>query len=776
MSQSKESISQTGLSSQEVQQRLQQYGPNAVQEQHPHPIRAFLSKFWGPIPWMLELTILLQIMLGKYSSAGIIFFLLVVNGLLGFIQENRAQNALALLKQTLTVQVRALRDGRWGLVAAEALVPDDVVHLRVGDIVPADIQLFEGAITADQSALTGESTAVEIGAAGMAYAGSIVQRGEGSGTVIGTGQHTQFGKTAELVHTAKTVSHLEQIIQGIIKYLVLMSVILSAVILVYAAIHHRTLVEMLPFILILLIASIPVALPTTFTLASALGSQELASQGVLVTRLSAIQEAAAMDVLCSDKTGTITCNQLAVADCHPYSPYTQAQLLQLAALASDASTQDAIDLAILNAAQQQKIPVDFTQRTQFTPFDPATKRTEAFARVDGQTMRVVKGFPRVIISLVENAPDIEPDVQHLAQQGFRVLAVASGDTKKLYVVGLLGLQDPPRDDSKTVITRLRELGVKVLMITGDSLETAQAVGKQVGITGPAATPAAFQTAAGANQMNYEIFAGVFPEDKFRLVQMLQQGGHVVGMTGDGVNDAPALKQAEVGVAVSNATDVAKTAASMILTTPGLSNMVKAIEIGRQIYQRMLTYTLNKIVKSFQIGLFLTLGFLLTGELVTSPHLIVLLFFANDFVTMALATDHVSFSRSPDRWNIHQLTISALILALAWLVFSFATLYAGLHIMQLNLPALQTLIFLMLVFTGQANVYLARERGHFWHSQPSRWLLLSTAFDIMIVGLFAFLGILMAPIPAGLIVGLLVLTLFYMLIIDQVKVDIFQRIT
>jgi len=356
-----------------------------------------------------------------------------------------------------------------------------------------------------------------------------------------------------------------------------------------------------------------------------------------------------------------------------------------------------------------------------------------------------------------------------------VLAVAVGEAEKLHLVGLLGLQDPPRDDSKAVIARLRDLGVRILMITGDSAATAQAVAKQVGITGAAAVSTDIETNLNAALPNYEIFAGVFPEDKFKLVRKLQQVGHVVGMTGDGVNDAPALKQAEVGVAVSNATDVAKAAASLVLTTPGLSNMVEAVEVGRRIYQRMLTYTLNKIVKSFQIGLFLTLGFLFTGELVTAPHLIVLLFFANDFVTMSLATDNVSFSPRPDRWHIRSLVMAALVLALAWLVFSFAVLYAGLNIVKLNLPALQTLMFLMLVFTGQANVYLVRERKHFWRSRPSRWLLISTILDLVVVSLMANLGILMEPIAPTLIVELLVATALYLAIVDWVKVAVFQRI-
>ncbi|HVU14220.1 MAG TPA: plasma-membrane proton-efflux P-type ATPase [Phototrophicaceae bacterium] len=775
MTQQTQALDQRGLSTQEADQRLQQFGPNIIPEQHPHPLRSFLAKFWGLIPFMLELTIVIQLGLGKISSAVIIFLLLVVNGLLSYFQENRAKNALALLRKSLSVQVRVLRDSQWGIVAADAIVPGDVVHLRVGDIIPADMRLFEGEINVDQSALTGESVPVDLAAAGDAYAGSVVRRGEASGIVVNTGQRSKFGKTAELVHNAKTVSHLQQLIQSIIRYLVLMGVGLSAITVIYAWLNHVQLVTLTPFVLILLIGSIPVALPATFTLASALGSQELAARGVLVTRLSAILEAAAMDVLCSDKTGTITRNQLAVAACQPYAPFTEEQLLEYAALASDASTQDPIDLAILEAAQTHHLQVDFTQRTRYTPFDPSTKRTEALVQRDHQTIRVVKGFPATIVSFAADAPDISADTHKMAEHGCRVLAVAVGNGGSLHLVGLLGLQDPPREDSAAIIARLRDLGLRVLMITGDSRATAQAVAQQVGITGAVATSSDIQAHLNIDRSDYEVFSGVFPEDKFKLVRQLQQTGHVVGMTGDGVNDAPALKQAEVGVAVSNATDVAKAAASLVLTTPGLGGMVDAVEVGRRIYQRMLTYTLNRIFKSFQIGLFLTVALLVTGLLVTAPHLVVLLLFANDFVTMSLATDNVTYSRSPDHWDVRSLAITAFVLALAWLVFMFGVLYVGLEVVKLNLLQLQTLVFLLLVFTGQANVYLVRERSYFWRSRPSRWLFISTLVDLIVVCAFALFGILMEPIAPLLILMLFLVTLVYTMLVDGLKVAVFKHL-
>jgi H+-transporting ATPase len=428
------------------------------------------------------------------------------------------------------------------------------------------------------------------------------------------------------------------------------------------------LAEIIPFALILLVASVPVALPATYTLASALGSLELARRGVLVTRLSAVEEAAAMDVLCSDKTGTITKNQLAVATVRAYSPHTEDDLLELAALACDEATQDPIDLAILDAARGRNVPVHRRQRLQFLPFDPATKRSEALVSEANGVLHVIKSAPSVVAGLTEGDPFPDADVGALAGQGCRVLAVAAGPEGRLRLAGLVALQDPPREDSQAVVRGLGDLGVRVVMVTGDGPATAQAVAAQVGIQGRTCLADGLRRGPDAPHLDCVVFAGVFPEDKFHLVQLLQQASHVVGMTGDGVNDAPALKQAEVGIAVANATDVAKAAASLVLTRPGLSDVLAAVETGRCIYQRMLTYTLNKIVKTFQIALFLSLGLLLTGVFVTTPRLILLLLFANDFVTMSLAADRVTLSRKPDRWQMRPLVVTALVLAFAWVLF------------------------------------------------------------------------------------------------------------
>ena len=761
-----------GLTAVEAARRLAQYGPNGIADEKRHRLRDFLRKFWSPVPWMLEITIALQLILGKRDEAIVIAVLLSVNALLGFFQENRANRALALLKKRLDIRARVLRDGQWQTIPALELVPGDAVHLRMGDLVPADLRLLDGQIQLDQSSLSGESLPVEATTGAAVFSGSVVTRGEANGEVSTTGMQTRFGKTAGLVRDAKTVSHLETMIFGIVKYLVVMDIALVAALLVYALAMGLPLTDVAPFSLILLVASVPVALPATFTLATALGSQELAKRGVLVTRLSAIEEAAAMDVLASDKTGTITENRLTLAALRPAQGIDERALLKFAALACDAATQDPIDLAILAAAERQGLPAMSPKRLRFIPFDPQTRRSESFFEEAGAIRRAVKGAALEVAALVGESR-IEADVEALAANGYRVLGVACGDESALRFAGLVALDDPPRQDSAALIDNLRQLGVKVLMVTGDGAATAKTVATAVGI-GERICPAGRLADMPADSLtDCDVFAQMFPEDKFRLVATLQQAGHVVGMTGDGVNDAPALKQAEVGIAVSNATDVAKAAASLVLTNPGLANVVAAVETSRRIYQRMLTYTLNKIIKTLEIAIFMSVGVMLTGVFVITPLLIVLLLFTNDFVTMSIATDRVEFSRKPERWRVSSLLRTATPLAALVLILSFAVFFIGRDGLHLPLPQLQTLIFVMLVFTGLGNVYLVRERRHFWQSRPSRWLLVSSLVDIVIVCLLATRGILMAPVDPMLIGGLALGVAIYLVVVDYLKVLLFR---
>ena len=770
-----ENIADQGLTNAEAETRLRQYGPNTVREPKPHLFLAIAKKFWAPVPWMLEVTIVLELILGKRPEAIIIGFLLVFNAALGFVQENKAQNALALLRKKLPVKARLLRDGQWQLLPAEDLVPGDFIHVRMGDVTPADVRLTDGHIQIDQSMLTGESLPLEAGSGQTAFAGSVVIRGEASGEVVATGARTYFGKTAELVRTATTVSHLQAIIFTIVKYLVVLDGALVLILLLYSRLEHLPMMEMLPFALMLLVASVPVALPATFTLATALGSMELAGNGVLVTRLSAIEEAAAMEVLCSDKTGTITQNRLTVTDVRSYAPYSENQVLRFGTLASDAASQDPIDLAILADAGSQKIDPAGWKRLELIPFDPATKLSETIIRKGPERWRAIKGAPDAVARRTKTAAAYAADVERMAAQGCRVLGVAAGPDDDLRFVGLVALEDPPRSDSKQLIQSLRDLGVRVIMITGDTLSTARAVANQVGIGGRAVQPKVIEKEAAVEVLQSDVFAGVYPEDKFHIVRALQRAGVVTGMTGDGVNDAPALKQAEVGIAVANATDVAKAAASLVLTNPGLTDILAAVTTSRRIYQRMLTYTLNKIIKTVEIALLLSVGVMLTRSFVITPLLIVILLFTNDFVTMSIATDSVSYSQQPDRWHIRSLALIGLTLGGLVLIFSFGILLAGRNWLQLPLAQLQTLVFITLVFTGQGMVYLVRERGHFWSSRPGKWLLLSSVADIAVVSFLAVRGVLMEAIRARLVFTILIACVCYLALTDLLKVSLLRRL-
>lgn len=761
-----------GLTSLEASARLLRFGPNSLPVPTKHRVRRFLRKLWGPVPGMLEVTIVMELSLGRRIEALVIGALLAFNAVLAFFQEGRAENALMLLRKRLPVKARILRDSRWRTMGAEEIVPGDEIYLRMGDVVPADVRIGKGELSLDQSMLTGESLPVDATEGSLAYAGSIVKRGEASGEVSATGQKTYFGKTAELVSAAKTVSHLQTLIFTIVKYLVSMDLILASGLILFAYATGLPLREVFPFVLILLVASVPIALPATFTLATAVGSLELARNGVMVTRLSAIEEAAAMDVLLVDKTGTITLNRLTMVDLLVYPPFDPSRLLRLAALASDRASQDPIDLAILAAADIRSIDLSAVHRMHFAPFDTASKMSGATFVEDGVEVEAIKGFPAAVAARAIAAPPWRADVERLAARGCRVIAVAEGSAGQVRMAGLIAFEDLLRPDSNGLIKSLRELGIRVMMVTGDTHATAASAAAQAGIGDRICGPEELAAINSRTVLDHDVFAGVFPEDKVKLVRAVQ-ATRVAGMTGDGVNDAPALRQAEVGIAVANATDVAKAAASVVLTSPGLGDILAAVKTSRRIYQRMLTYTLNKIVKTMQISLLLSAGLVLTRTFIVTPLLVVLLLFANDFVTMSISTDNVSPSLTPDHWDVRKLMLTAGALAILVLAFSLAVVFAGRDWLHLPLRQLQTLVFAMLVFTGQGTVYLVRERERFWRSRPGMLLILSSAADVVLVTFVATRGILMAGIQWTLIAWLLAATLLFMVFMDIIKVRIFR---
>jgi H+-transporting ATPase len=756
-----------GLTGSEARRRLSQAGANVVPDQAPAPWRLFAAKLWAPIPWMLEAAIVLQIGLGAYVEAAVIASLLIVNATLGFVQEGRASTALAALKARLAPTAIVLRDGEWVRRPAAEVVPGDAVRLPLGAVVPADARLVSGSVLVDQSMLTGESMPIEAGPGSPVFAGSLVRRGQAIGEVTATGSKTQFGRAAELVRVARAASTEQAAIFGVTRNLAVINGAIAALIVAYAYATALPSTELVRLALTALLATIPVALPATFTLSAALAAQTLARRGVLLTRLSAAHEAAAMDLLCADKTGTLTRNTLKVIGVRPMPGFDQERVLALAALASSEADQDPIDAAVRRAASEGAGQDKTEQLLRFVPFDPTTKTSEAFCHdVDGREIRVIKGAFEVVAKAAETPPDAPGRVEDMAAQGQRVIAVAMGPEGALRLVGLIALSDPPRDDSAQLIDDLRDLGVRTVMVTGDSPITAAAIALKVGIAGGVTTPDSLSDASGLEA--FGVFARVVPEEKYRLVKALQDHGHSVGMCGDGVNDAPALRQAQIGIAVSSATDVAKAAAGMVMTEPGLAGVVFAVREGRIGFQRLLTYTLNMLVKKVEILLFLAIGLVLTGHAILTPLLIVLMLMTNDFLAMSLTTDRASFASSPSVWRMPSITAAAVVLGACKLLFSVAVLALGKYWLGLGPGPLRTVAFVALIFGSQALIYVVRERRRIWSSTPSAWVLAASAADIAIVSVLALSGMLMAPLPWRVLAIVLVAAIGFALILDQIK--------
>jgi len=765
--------SDAGLRSEEAARRLKQCGPNAVPDTTLNPLRVALEKFWAPVPWMLEAAIVLQLALGKYVEAAIIGSLLVFNAAIGFFQEGRAQATLTALKSRLALTATARRNGLWTSLPAADLVPGDIVKLLLGAVVAADVRLVEGSILLDQSMLTGESIPIEAGPNFQTYAGALVRRGEAVAEVTATGTRTKFGRTAELVLNARVVSSQQKAVLRVVTNLAMFNGSLIVILVAYAWVHAMPLADMISLVLTAVLASIPVALPATFTLAAAVGARSLARQGVLPTRLSAVDEAASIDVLCADKTGTLTRNELTVTTVYPLPCFDEAHVLGLAALASSDGGQDPVDAAIRSAAAY-KNSSDLPKPKTFVPFDPATKMSEATA-VDsnGNGVRIVKGAFDVVVGLTQQSPTAFPAANELEGQGFRVLAVAVGPPSALQLAGLIALSDPPRSDSAALITQLRTLGVRTVMVTGDAPATAAIVARAVGLEGAVCPPGPIQDHV--RPKDFAVFAGVMPEGKYQLVKAFQSDGHMVGMCGDGANDAPALRQAQMGIAVSTATDVAKSAAGIVLTEPGLGGIVASVKVGRVTFQRIQTYTLNSVNKKVVQVLFLAVGLIMTGHAILTPLLMVIVMITGDFLGMSLTTDNVRSSPLPNAWRVGRLTIAGVFMGLAELVFCSVVLAIGQFRMEFEIGALRTLAFIVIVFGNQATTYANRERQRLWSSRPSCWLAGSSVVDILIASTLAISGILMTPLPFFVVAGTLAATVGFAFVVDAAKGPVFKRL-
>ncbi|OCB31398.1 plasma-membrane proton-efflux P-type ATPase [Mycobacterium parascrofulaceum] len=771
----------TGLTTAEAQQRLQRYGPNEIAERHRNPVLEFLGYFWAPIPWMIEVALALSVAARHWTDAAIIGVLLAMNGLVAFFEEHQAANAIAALKQRLATSARALRDGAWVTVPVRELVPGDVVRVRLGDVMPADLRVLDDAtLEVDQSALTGESLAVSRGRGQDLFSGSVLVRGEADALVCATGASSYMGKTTALVESAGTVSHFQRAVLRIGNYLILIAVALVTLAVVVSLVRGNPVLQTLEFALVVTIASIPVALPAVLSVTMAIGARQLARQQAVVSHLPAVEELGGIDLLCSDKTGTLTQNRLAVADRWTAAAVSDDELLEVAALASRAEDNDLIDLAVMAAAGQ--LPA--ARVDQFVPFDPVTKRTEAMVRhSDGQTFRVSKGAPQVIAALCDGdaaANEINDVVERFATRGHRSLGVAKTDGDGSWrLMGVLALADPPRDDSAATIAAAKELGIDVKMVTGDQVAIGREIARQVGLGEQILDAAVLDTAADEDDLGAHVeatdgFAQVFPEHKYHIVRLLQARGHIVGMTGDGVNDAPALKQADAGIAVSGATDAARAAADVVLLAPGLSVIVAAIRQAREIFARMTSYATYRIAETIRVLLLITLAIVFMNFFPVTAVMIVFLALLNDGAILAIAYDHVRGSAKPASWDMRSVLTIATALGTMGVAETFLLFALADNTFQLNHDLIRTLIYLKLSVSGHLTVFVTRTRHPFWsRPAPARILLAAVIGTQVIATLIAVYGMAMTPLGwrwAGIVWAY---ALFWFLIEDRVKLGAYH---
>lgn len=757
----------SGLDDAEIQARQKKYGVNEIPEKHAGPVMGTLKRMWGPIPWLLEAAMIFELILGKGAQAAVVFLLLVFSAVTGEIQEGRAKKAIGYLHQQLRISVRALRDGTWRTLPSRELVPGDIVHARVGDIVPADMEIISGTVSVNESVLTGESIDVTKKAGETIFSASTISHGEAIAGVTATGTKSSYGKTAELVRAAEAPGRLQILLFHIVRYLAYLDVVLAVILVIAAFMHGTPWQELLPFLVILFIATIPISMPSSFTVANSLEARNLAKEHVLITGLTGIQEAAGMNVLLVDKTGTLTNNRPEIAGLLPFGDLKDSDLLGLAVAASDDASSDTISMAIIRAFKKQELSMP--ERTSFTAFDPVQKVSRAQISRNGSSLNVVLGSPAVVGGLSEVPDDFAQRVDSLGAKGARVLAVASGKDEALVCRGIVALADSPREDAGESIAKIRGLGIRIIMITGDTAGTARAIAEQVGIGGRIGTLEDAQS----HPLDFDGFADVYPEDKYRIVQALQKAGMVVGMTGDGINDAPALKQADVGIAVGTATDVAKSAAKVVLTRPGLSDIAKVIDGGHRVYRRMMTWTITKLARTAELAALLTFGFIFTRFFPVSLSLIVFIIVMNDMVTLTLGTDRAWPTAVPEKWDMPQLAKISAIFTIGWLALGLGMLWFYLKVQNLGADQISSLMFLYLIDSAMETILMTRTRDPFWSFAPSKWVGGMVAVNLILAALMAAFGWVMAAVPWRSILILFAVTVAAMLVLDGLKMRYYK---
>ncbi|MBF0252477.1 MAG: plasma-membrane proton-efflux P-type ATPase [Candidatus Omnitrophica bacterium] len=782
------STGRTGLVTSAVNKRLEELGYNELVENKKNPLLKILGYFWGPIPFMLELAAILSGVIKHWEDFWIIFVMLILNAVVGFVQEFKAGNAIELLKKKLAPNAKVLRDGMWVTKLARELVPGDVIRIRLGDVVPADVKIIsDQRLQMDEAALTGESLPFEKKINDIVFSGTIVKQGETDAVVISTGMNTFFGKTAGLIDEEKMESHFQKAVVKIGEYLIALAVMVVLFIFLLALFRHESIVVTIQFALVLLVAAVPAALPSVLSITMAAGASALAKKDAIVSRLASVEELAGMDVLCSDKTGTITKNELTIKDVEVFDLATKEDVLICAALASREEDSDPIDCTVINEArkcQDFKVHTKKIKMKNFVPFDPITKRTEAsFENEFGEMISVSKGAPQVILALLGDGKDtdaIMKKVETFALSGFRTIAVARKENEDAWtLLGMIPMYDPPRDDSRYTIETAQKMGVKVKMITGDHTAIAVETAKEVGINRDIRCVKVIQDQPdrAASRIIEEAggIAEVYPEHKYHIVDLLQKNGHIVGMTGDGVNDAPALNKADVGIAVEGATDAAKSAADIVLTKPGLSVIIDAIQESRRIFQRMKSYAIYRIAETIRVLFFIAATIVIFNFYPVTAVMIVMLALFNDVPIMAIAYDNVKYSMKAETWNMREILSLSTFLGITGVFVTFSIFYIAQEIFHLDRATIQTFIFLKLAVAGHLTIFMTRTKGHFWSIRPATSLLSLTVITKILATLVAIYGIYMDPIGWKLAGFVWMYALLELVVTDYFKVKFVKLI-
>jgi len=779
--------SEKGLTNDEVEKRVEEFGFNEVEQEKKSAIVDFVSRFWNPISWFLEATILITFFIQEYFDMFILLAILLVNVGIGFYNEHDSQKALELLKKQLTIKTKVMRNGKWEEKEARDLVVGDILMLGLGDVVPADVKIISGTISSDQSAVTGESLPVECKESDVLFTSSTVKRGEAKCVVVNTGMHTYYGKTVELVNIAKPKSKQEAIMFKVSRNLIYVGMVAFAIVVIYSLIIGIPLQTILIFAVLFIAGGIPVALPAMFTISQAKGATDLSKDGVLVTKLDAIENAASVEILCLDKTGTITLNELSVSDAVPFGKLESKELLTFSMLASSAESKDIIDNTILSYAKEQGANTQGYVQEAYTPFEPATKRAEGTVKQNDKKFLVTKGATQTILSLCKNLKKsdletINTTINKLSEKGCRVLGVAKSDSlhsDEFHFMGLIGLSNPLRPDSKETISALKDAGIRPMMLTGDNLAVAKEIAQQAGIGSHIVRISEIKELPKDKQakalQQCDGIAEIYPEDKYWVVKEFQNMGLTVGMTGDGVNDAPALKQSELGIAVNNSTDVAKAAASLVLTKPGIKVILEGIRTSRETYQRMLTWTLRKIACSIQFMMIISVGFFWFHNVVVLITGLMLLIIINDFMTMSLAVDHARSTASPNSWNVKNITIAAAFMGVLFFIIELIILVISANYLHLNFDQIRTVVLLSLVYTAQFAIIIIRERGHFYSSYPSALVSILVAIAILGFTFISIFGIILTPVSATIVISIMAICILYVLAIDFAKVAVFKKL-